>query len=355
MPNTLEDILSLARQRGASDVLVVAGEPPVLRIQGQLVWIEQAPLSNDEQLRLLTAPLTDTQRRDLDACRELDLSFTSPRAGRFRLNLHYARGALALAARVIADHIPTLQELNLPDVLGDQVNADHGLIVITGPTGSGKTTTLAALVGLMNQTSSRHVITIEDPIEYYHQNAGCVIEQREVGTDTPSFGQALRHVLRQDPDVIVLGEMRDLESMATAVTAAETGHLVLATLHTNDAAQTVNRIIDAFPPYQQNQIRAQLTMSLRCVVSQRLIPKQDKTGRVVAAEVMIATPAVRNIIRNNELSQLRNVITTSSQAGMISLDQSLQQLHQRGLITYDDALMRASDPSTLSQLLAMSA
>ncbi len=256
---------------------------------------------------------------------------------------------------MIADHIPTLAELGLPEVIGQQVYKEHGLILITGPTGSGKTTTLAALVGLMNETTSRHVITIEDPIEYYHRNASCVIEQREVGADTPSFGAALRHVLRQDPDVIVLGEMRDLDSISAAVTAAETGHLVLATLHTNDAAQTVNRIIDAFPSDQQNQIRTQLTMTLECVVSQRLAPAADGSGRVAAVEVMLATPAVRNIIRNNELNQLRNVIATSSEVGMITLDQSLQRLHQQGLITYEDAIARASDPRTLSQLISMSA
>jgi len=353
MFTSLDDILSLARERDASDVILVPDEPPVFRINGHLIWPESSAFDAQTLYQLITGILTDTQRQSLEQNRELDFSHVSPRCGRFRLNLHYARGALAAAVRVIADHIPTLDELGLPQVLADQVRQDSGLLIITGPTGSGKTTTLAALVGLMNQTMARHIITIEDPVEYYHANVNCIIEQREVGSDTPSFRDALRHLLRQDPDVIVLGEMRDIESIAAAVTAAETGHLVLGTLHTNDAAQTVHRIIDAFPADQQNQIRAQLTMSLHCVVSQRLIPTCDGSQRVAAIEIMIATPAVRNLVRNNELGQLRNVIATSSEQGMRTLDQSIQEMYEQGVIDQDEALARAIDPRTMSQLMKL--
>ena len=355
MMSRIDELLDLARQRQASDVLIVPNEPPVLRVHGDLTRMDWAPMDKRDQEELLTSILNDMQRDELERERELDFSYYSPGVGRFRMNLHYERGGLAAAIRVIPDSVPTLEELGLPLVIGEQLDRERGLVLITGPTGSGKTTTLAALVGLMNETSCRHIITIEDPIEYYHDNRNSLVEQREVGADTPSFGAALRHVLRQDPDVIVLGEMRDLESISTAVTAAETGHLVLATLHTGDATQTIHRIIDAFPGEQQNQIRSQLIMSLHCVVSQRLIPCRDGVGRIAAAEVMMVTPAIRNLMRNSELSQVRNVIQTSSAAGMTTLDQSIQELYEQDLISYDDAMARAIDPQTMSQLIRLRA
>jgi len=355
MVGRIEELLNVARQRQASDVLLVSNEPPVLRVHGDLERMDWPVLDSRDQEALLTSILSDMQRDELDQARELDFSYHSPGAGRFRMNLHFERSGLAAAIRVIPDAVPTLDELGLPVVIGEQLERERGLILITGPTSSGKTTTLAALVGLMNATSCRHIITIEDPIEYYHENRNSLIEQREVGADTPSFKAALRHVLRQDPDVIVLGEMRDLESISTAVSAAETGHLVLATLHTGDATQTIHRIIDAFPGEQQNQIRSQLIMSLHCVMSQRLIPRKDGRDRIAAAEVMIVTPAIRNLMRSSELSQIRNVIQTSSAEGMVTLDQSIQQLYNQDLISYDDAMARAVDARTMAQLIRLRA
>ncbi|MFZ2490383.1 MAG: PilT/PilU family type 4a pilus ATPase, partial [Thermoanaerobaculia bacterium] len=273
------------------------------------------------------------------------------RALRFRVNIHRQRGTLAAAFRALPASIPTLQQLNLPPALQELVKPTRGLVLICGPTGSGKSTTLAALVGEMNRAESRHVITIEDPIEYEHRSANAVIEQVEIGRDAPSFSTALRSALRQDPDAILLGEMRDLDTIATALTAAETGHLILSTLHTSSVAQAINRIVDVFPPQQQSQVRQQLALSLNAIVIQQLIPRADGKGAVVAVELLTATYAVRNLIRTDKLQQLASEVTMGKRQGMISLEDSLARLVQERTITIEDARIRSTRPDELESLL----
>ncbi len=355
--NALEQILIEMAQRGASDLLLVAGSPPVFRIGGVLSRAESAPLSNDE-LQELFAPVTSggLQERlrkegSVDFSLRLSGSENERRAWRFRVNLHHQHGTLAAAIRALPTEIPTLAQLNLPASLAELVKPARGLVLICGPTGSGKSTTLAALVGEINRNESRHVITIEDPIEYEHRQGSSLIEQVEIGRDAPGFPAALRASLRQDPDVILVGEMRDLETVATALTAAETGHLILSTLHTSDVAQAIQRIIDVFPPTQQTQIRQQLAMTLNAIVVQHLIPRVDGKGRAVAVEVILANTAIRNHIRNEKLQNLATEITLGRRQGMISLEDSLARLVQQGIISADDARIRASHPDELESLL----
>jgi twitching motility protein PilT len=273
------------------------------------------------------------------------------RAWRFRVNVHRQRGTYAAAVRALPSEVPNLSQLNLPPALAELVKPTRGLVLVCGPTGSGKSTTLAALVGEINRSEARHIISIEDPIEYEHRNAQSIIEQIEIGRDAPSFPAALRAALRQDPDVIVVGEMRDLETVATALTAAETGHLILATLHTSDTASAIQRVVDVFPPGQQTQIRQQLALSLNAIVVQQLVPRSDGTGRAVAVEVLLANHAVRNHIRNEKLQNLITEITVGKRAGMISLEDSLLRLVQQGAITLDDARVRSSRPDELESLM----
>jgi len=354
----LEGLLIEAARRGASDLLLVAGVPPVFRVGGRLTRSGEA-LHGDDVQSLLAPVMTARMREKLENDGAADFTLRlarsavedDRRAWRFRVNVHRQRGTFAAAIRALPTEIPTLQQLRLPASLAELVKPTRGLVLVCGPTGSGKSSTLAALVGELNRTDARHIITIEDPIEYEHRNASSIIEQIEVGRDTPSFAGALRAALRQDPDVILVGEMRDLETVSTALTAAETGHLILSTLHTSDAAQAIHRIIDVFPPAQQAQVRQQLAISLNAIVVQHLMPRSDSKGRAVAVEVLLNNQAVRNHIRNEKLQQLATEITLGRRQGMIALEESLAQLVRDGLITADDARVRSSRPDELESML----
>jgi twitching motility protein PilT len=348
--SAFETLLAEMAQRGASDMLIVAGMQPVFRIGGRLQQLDREPLSAEEIRILLAAFTTGRLREKIETEGAADLSLRAT-GMRFRINIHRQRGTLAASVRALPTAVPTLTQLELPQSLAELVKPTRGLLLVCGPTGSGKTTTLAALVGEINRTSARHIITIEDPIEYEHRNASSIIEQIEVGRDAPSFASALRSALRQDPDVILVGEMRDLETVSTALTAAETGHLILATLHTSDAAQAIHRIVDVFPPQQQMQIRQQLTLSLNAVVCQHLVPRSDGNGRAAAVEVLLANNAVRNHIRNEKLQNLITEITLGKRQGMISLEDSLATLVRRGAITPEEARIRAPRPDELESLL----
>jgi twitching motility protein PilT len=348
--SAFETLLAEMAQRGASDMLIVAGMQPVFRISGRLQQLDREALSAEEIRIMLAAFTTGRLREKIESEGAADLSLRAT-GMRFRINIHRQRGTLAASVRALPTAVPTLTQLELPQSLAELVKPTRGLLLVCGPTGSGKTTTLAALVGEINRTSARHVITIEDPIEYEHRNASSIIEQIEVGRDAPSFASALRSALRQDPDVILVGEMRDLETVSTALTAAETGHLILATLHTSDAAQAIHRIVDVFPPQQQMQIRHQLTLSLNAVVCQHLVPRSDGNGRAAAVEVLLANNAVRNHIRNEKLQNLITEITLGKRQGMISLEDSLATLVRRGAITPEEARIRAPRPDELESLL----
>ena len=357
--NALESLLIEMAQRGASDLLLVAGAPSVLRIDGRLARTTDAPLSTEDIQALLAGVVTGRVREKLETDGSADFSLRlsravsddDRRAWRFRVNVHRQRGTLAAAVRALPTEVPTLTQLRLPPSLAELVKPQRGLVLVCGPTGSGKSTTLAALVGEVNRAEARHIITIEDPIEYEHRNVKSIIEQVEIGRDAPSFASALRASLRQDPDVILVGEMRDLETVATALTAAETGHLILSTLHTSDAAQAIHRIVDVFPPAQQTQIKQQLALSLNAIVVQHLIPRSDNKGRAVAVEVLLANHAVRNHIRNEKLQNLATEITLGKRQGMISLEDSLAVLVRDGAITAEDARVRSSRPEELDSLL----
>jgi twitching motility protein PilT len=360
--NPLEGMLVEMARRGASDLLILAGSKPIFRVSGRLTGADHAPLTLDDVHALLDGFLTARVRERMEVDGSADFSLRLARQtpeddqppARFRVNMHRQRGTLAAAIRALPTAIPTIAELNLPAMLTELVKPTRGLVLVCGPTGSGKSTTLAALVGELNRTESRHIITIEDPVEYEHRNVRSVLEQVEIGRDAPSFAAALRSALRQDPDVILVGEMRDLETVAAALTAAETGHLILSTLHTSDAAQAVHRIVDVFPPAQQTQIKHQLTLSLNAIIVQQLIPRSNGPGQSVAVEVLLATHAVRNHIRNDKLQNLISEITLGKRQGMISLEDSLVRLVRQGLITVEDARIRSSRPDELESLLRSS-
>ncbi len=307
-------------------------------------------LTREALKKMIYSILSDYQKEKFEKDWELDFSLALPGLDRFRANVHLQRGSVEAAFRRIPLFLPKIEELGLPSVICDLARRPNGLVLITGPTGMGKTTTLASMINLINEERSSVMVCIEDPIEYIHQNKKSIIKQREVFSDTRSFAEALKRCLRQDPDVIVVGEMRDLETIATALTAAETGHLVLATLHTPDAPQTIERIIDVFPPFQQQQVRLQLSDSLQGVVSQLLLPRASGTGRVLATEIMVATSGVRNLIREQAIEQLPTVIQTGGQFGMKSMDKSLKELYQSGIISYDVALSKAKNPEEFKQL-----
>ncbi|MBI3910647.1 MAG: type IV pilus twitching motility protein PilT [Armatimonadetes bacterium] len=348
----IDDLLRLVVEKGGSDLHLVVGVPPIIRVDGQLTATPFERVTPQDSQRLCYDILTDEQIQRFEANLELDFSYQVARVARFRVNVYREKGSVAGAFRVIPSRIPTIEELQLPRVLIDLSRRPRGLILVTGPTGCGKSTTLAAMLNQINNERSLHIITIEDPIEYLHQHRYSVINQREMGMDTRSFAGALRSALREDPDVILVGEMRDHETMALAVTAAETGHLVFATLHTNSAATTVDRIVDVFPPGQQEQIRVQLSNNMEAVLTQQLLPRAGTPGRICAMEVMIATPAVRNLIREGKSHQITSAIQTSGQIGMLTMDQCLRDLYHRGLITYDDALARAMNPEELKKMIA---
>jgi twitching motility protein PilT len=339
----ITELLILTRDRDASDLHLTVGTPPSLRIHGKLVRLDYPPLTAVSLHEMLYDVLTDEHKARFEDTHDLDLSLELQNVGRFRVNVFMQRLGEAAVFRLIPTAIKSLDQLGMPSVLRTLAMKDRGLVLVTGPTGSGKSTTLAAMIDLMNTERPDHIITIEDPIEFVHQHKSCIVNQREVGPHTNSFSAALRSALREDPDIILVGEMRDLETIAMALTAAETGHLVLATLHTNSAAQTINRVIDVFPPHQQEQIRVQLSEAMLGVLAQTLIPRVGGRGRVAAIELMIATPAIRNLIREAKTFQIPSMIETGAKEGMISLDQCLRDLLRRGLISPEDAFIRAVD------------
>jgi len=347
---SIHELLIEAKEQEASDLHLTIHAPPMLRVDGELMPLDFPPLTAQDTQRLVYSVLNDTQKQKFELNWELDLSLEVANVGRFRVNIHRQRGAVEAAFRVVNENIRTIHQLGLPPVVEELARRDSGLVLVTGPTGSGKTTTMAAMINQINEELRYVVITIEDPIEYIHRNRRSIVKQREVAADTKSFADALRHVLRQDPDVICIGEMRDLETIQTALTAAETGHLVLATIHTPDAVQTVDRIIDVFTPYQQQQVRIQLAATLQGIIAQQLLPIPGNRGRVVACEILVANIAVRKIIRSAKTEQLTTLMQTSSEAGMITMDKSLKNLYQQGLITYDDALAKCRYPDAFDAI-----
>lgn len=336
----------------ASDLHMSVGLPPTCRINGHLVPLDYKILEAHDTEGFAAKLLNEHQMNFLAKTGEIDISVPSIAEHRCRLNIFRQRNTYSLAFRMLSPHIHDFEALGLPPVLSELCSLNRGLILITGPTGTGKTTTLAAMVDWINTNRDCHVVTLEDPIEYVHQHKKSIVDQREIGQDSLCYANALRAVLRQDPDVILIGEMRDLDSISIALTAAETGHLVLSTLHTVGASKTIDRIIDVFPPFQQNQIRTQLSMVLQAVISQQLLPIADGTGRVVATEVMIAIPAIRNLIRENKVHQITNVIQTSGKLGMKTMDISLLELVKYGKIMVEDALAYATDPEHMKKMLS---
>ncbi|HPF45142.1 MAG TPA: type IV pilus twitching motility protein PilT [Syntrophomonadaceae bacterium] len=338
-------VVELARigvEKGASDIHLTVKRPPTFRVNGTLISLEGYPeLTPDDTYKFAQELMPDEKNiKQIEAQGHADFSLSIPNAGRVRVNIYLQRGSYAIAIRLIPQNIPEIDTLGLPPVCKELVKSNSGLILVTGPTGSGKSTTLAAMIQVLNKTQNANIITLEDPIEYLHKHGTCIINQREVGTDCPDFAQGLRASLRQDPDVILVGEMRDLETISTAMTAAETGHLVMATLHAATAIQTVERVVDVFPPHQQAQIRVQLADTLLGVISQQLIPRADGKGRVLACEVLTANPAVRNLIRDSKTYQLNTVMQTGSSQGMVTMEKSIKSFVDRGLISSEEAQRR---------------
>jgi twitching motility protein PilT len=341
----LTALLGFAHDQGASDVHLSAGMPPLLRIRGQMIRLEMPALTAEDTHAAIYDILKDDQKKVFEETRDLDFAFEIPGLSRFRANvLMQARGEAAVF-RLVPTRIRTLEELGMPPVLKQLAEKERGLVVVTGPTGSGKSTTLAAMVNYVNENLRGHILTVEDPVEFVHESKRCLVNQREVGSHTQSFASALRASLREDPDVILVGELRDLETTQLAISAAETGHLVFATLHTNSAAKTIDRIIDIFPSGQQAQIRTMLSESLEGVVAQTLLPSKDGKGRVAALEVLVGVPALRNLIRENKTAQILSVIQTGANHGMISLDQHLRELVMQGRVSRQDAAVYASNPA----------
>lgn len=336
----LRTILDAAVAAKASDIHITVGVPVVLRVNGMLKALDDTRLMPEISEQLIRDLTTERQWQQLNSKGEADFSYSLPGVQRFRVNAYRQRNSYAAALRLINNHIPTLDKLGIPPVVEDLTEKNSGIVLVTGPTGSGKSTTLASMINLINQSKDKHIITLEDPIEYLFKHDKSIVNQREVGTDTLNFSNALRASLRQDPDVILVGEMRDHNTISVALTAAETGHLVFSTLHTVGAAATINRVIDMFPPNQQEQIRFQLSMTLQAVISQQLITRRDGQGRVAAFEVMLATPAIRNMIRESKVHQLDNVIQTNQAKGMKTMDDALISLYRKSLITRDDVFER---------------
>ena len=349
---SIYDLLKIMIEKGASDLHITTGSPPRLRVDGKLVPIDHPQLTPMETKSLCYSILTDAQKHKFEDHSELDLSFGVKGLSRFRGNIFMQRGAVAGAFRTIPFEIRTFQELGLPEVVNDLVKRPRGLILCTGPTGSGKSTTLAAMIDRINSERYEHIITVEDPIEYLHGHKKCLINQREVNADTVSFKDALKYVLRQDPDVVLIGEMRDLETIEAALTVSETGHLTLATLHTNSAVQTINRIIDVFPPHQQEQIRVQLSFVLEGVLSQQLLAKKSGKGRALAVELLVPNPAIRNLIREDKIHQIYSMMQTGqAKFGMQTMNQSLIELYTKGHISYEDAVGRSPVPDEIITML----
>ncbi|WHH59667.1 type IV pilus twitching motility protein PilT [Petroclostridium sp. X23] len=347
----IDELLKYTVSQGASDLHITVGIPPTMRVNGELVHIGENRLMPDDTEIIVKQILSDAQFEFFKQKGEIDLSFSLAGIGRFRVNVFRQRGTAAAAIRLVASRIPDPEELGLPISVTELAKKNRGLILVTGPTGSGKSTTLASLINMINQQRGDHILTLEDPIEYLHRHNKSIVNQREIGHDSQSYANALRAALRQDPDVILVGEMRDLETISIAITAAETGHLVLSTLHTIGAAKTIDRVIDIFPPFQQQQIRVQMSTVLQAVISQQLIPKKDKQGRVAAIEVMIANPAIRNLIREGKSHQITSIIQTGMKYGMQTMDHSLADLYKKGVISREEAVMYAVDQDVLSRML----
>jgi twitching motility protein PilT len=341
----ISELLLFVHKEGASDLHISAGEPPMVRIHGEIRRIEMDPLSKEDLHVMLYDVLNDQQRKKFEEFRELDFSLELKGVARFRVNAFCQQRGEGVVFRVIPSQILSLEQLGLPKVLREITKHERGLVLVTGPTGSGKSTTLAAMIDIINSSLKGHIITIEDPIEFVHTSKKCLVNQRELGVHTLTFGNALRAALREDPDIILVGEMRDLETMSLALTAAETGHLVFSTLHTSGASKTVDRVIDVFPGEQQDQVRAQFAESIQAIISQVLLKRKNDRGLVPALEVMIGTPAVRNLIREGKIAQLPSAIQTGQKFGMISLDQSLKELVQRNIVDKEQCLFFVSSPS----------
>lgn len=340
-------LFDLVIKENASDLLISAGAPPVLRVNGQLMRTKSDSLTAESSKQLIYDLLSEEQIERFEQDKELDFSLQTSRKYRFRVNIFLQKNAVTGAFRPIPEEIPYWEDLGLPEFITELAKKKQGLILVTGPTGHGKTTTQAAILDLINDTRACHVVTVEDPIEYVHQHKHCIMDQREVGSDTHSFIDALKYVLRQDPDIIQIGEMRDLETISAALRAAETGHLVFATLHTNDAIQTVDRIIDVFPAESQQQVRFQLSMVLEAIISQRLLPREDDEGRVMAVELLKANTAICNLIREGKTHQVQSALETGTKEGMITMDRSIQKLYADGYISYDEARVHMRNPKIL--------
>jgi len=346
----IRDLLLMCVEREASDLHITENEPPILRIDGMLQRLNLPKLDKHELKQLIYGTLSNTQKEVFEKDLELDYSLALPGLDRFRVNVHLQKGSPEAAFRRVPLEIPAIQKLGLPDIITELARRPNGLVLITGPTGMGKTTTLATMIDLINKEKECLIMCIEDPIEFIFKNEKSIIKQREVYSDTHSFADALKHALRQDPNVIVVGEMRDLETISTALTAAETGHLVLATLHTPDAPQTIERIIDVFPPHQQQQVKLQLADCLQGVISQLLLPHASGKGRVLATEIMVGTSGIRNLIREQEVEQIPTLMQTGSQYGMKTMDKCLKELVQQGVITVETALSKVKNPDEFRQL-----
>ncbi len=346
----LNDYLFDAIRLGASDLHVTVGVPPSVRVSGKIRHLDYPALTPNMTRELIYDILSNDQRQRLEGELELDFAYTLPRTARFRVNVYFQRGSMGAAFRTIPHEIRSFNDLGLPKAIEDMTEKPRGLVLVTGPTGSGKSTTLASMIDKINETREEHIMSVEDPIEFLHSHKKCIVNQREVNQDTKSFAQALKHVLRQDPDTILVGEMRDLETIHLAVSAAETGHLVFGTLHTQDAPQTVDRIIDVFPSHQQSQIRTQLANALQGIITQTLIPRRDGKGRVPACEILVPTPGVRNLIREGKNHQIYSAMQTGGKFGMQTMDAALVDLVRKGLISREEAEKRSSNPEELNRL-----